>query len=126
MHREYSSARVLTMDFEEGSTLADARTIRGLGLEPRGVVRLLSEVFAEMVFCQGFVHCDPHPGNVLIRRRGARGMQLVLLDHGLYRTVPDDLRTDYCKLWKGIVLADVEGIKVSPRDHGPAAQHKQT
>lgn len=32
------------------------------GLQPRAVVRLLAEVFGEMVFCRGHVHCDPHPG----------------------------------------------------------------
>lgn len=66
-----------------------------------------------MTFRHGFVHCDPHPGNVLIRRRQGTNClpQLVLLDHGLYRSVPNPLRLQYCKLWKSIVLADVVGIK---------------
>lgn len=33
------------------------------------VAELLVEVFAEMVFCHGFVHGDPHPGNILVRPR---------------------------------------------------------
>lgn len=44
-----------------------------------------------MIFQCGFVHCDPHPGNILVRCPGARdgegtgdGVQIVLLDHGLY------------------------------------------
>ena len=49
-----------------------------------------------MIFVTGYIHCDPHPGNVLVRRRrlsrrerregrGREGeVEIVLLDHGLY------------------------------------------
>ena len=45
-----------------------------------------------MIFKHGFVHCDAHPGNILIRQH-PRGYdpklhyQIVLLDHGLYRNL---------------------------------------
>lgn len=39
-----------------------------------------------MIFVNGFVHCDPHPGNVLVRKRPGTGKaEIVLLDHGLYQ-----------------------------------------
>ena len=49
-----------------------------------------------MIFKHGFVHCDAHPGNIFIRRKprtkynnynGSNDYQIVLLDHGLYRTL---------------------------------------
>jgi aarF domain-containing kinase len=42
--------------------------------------------FYAQIFAGGFVHCDPHPGNVLVRPHPGRPSepQLVLLDHGLY------------------------------------------
>ena len=39
------------------------------------------------------------------------GVQLVLLDHGLYRDVPDTVRLNYCRLWKGIVLGDAAEVR---------------
>lgn len=30
---------------------------------------MLVEVFAEMVFCHGYVHGDPHPGNIFVHPR---------------------------------------------------------
>lgn len=43
-------------------------------------------MYSEMVFVHGFVHCDPHPGNVLVRKRPDTGKaEIVLLDHGLYQ-----------------------------------------
>ena len=33
---------------------------------PVQVAKALMDVFAEMIFVHGFVHGDPHPGNVLV------------------------------------------------------------
>lgn len=38
-----------------------------------------------MIFL-GYIHCDPHPGNVLVRRNEiTHEQEIVLLDHGLYQ-----------------------------------------
>ena len=34
---------------------------------------------------RGFIHCDPHAGNVLVRPGSDGTAQIVLLDHGLYK-----------------------------------------
>lgn len=49
------------------------------------VAWLVSSVFNEMIFSFGDVHCDPHAANMILRKAPGGGMQLVLLDHGLYR-----------------------------------------
>ncbi len=36
------------------------------------VAQELVEVFAEMVFCHGYVHGDPHPGNILVHKHPGR------------------------------------------------------
>jgi len=45
-----------------------------------------------MIFLRGFIHCDPHPGNVLVRAGEAGKAEIVLLDHGLYTV---RWKTDY-------------------------------
>lgn len=37
--------------------------------------------------------------------------QLVLLDHGLYRALPQGLRMDYTRLWQAIISSDEAGIR---------------
>lgn len=62
------------------------------------------------MFVGGFLHCDPHPGNVFVRPimlRGRTAPQLVLLDHGLYRTLSPEFCEDYSRLWKALVTRDV-------------------
>jgi aarF domain-containing kinase len=85
--KECTSSRVLTMSFEEGVYSNDIDRIRSMNLNPADVASLIAEAFAEQIFVQGRVHCDPHFANMLIRpsRLNPRKPQLVLLDHGLYR-----------------------------------------
>ncbi|XP_055144599.1 aarF domain-containing protein kinase 1 isoform X8 [Symphalangus syndactylus] len=50
------------------------------------ISRHLGKMYSEMIFVNGFVHCDPHPGNVLVRKHPGTGKaEIVLLDHGLYQ-----------------------------------------
>uniref|UniRef100_A0A8B9ZZ93 AarF domain containing kinase 5 n=1 Tax=Anas zonorhyncha TaxID=75864 RepID=A0A8B9ZZ93_9AVES len=66
----------------------------------------LIRVFAEQIFYTGFIHADPHPGNVLVRRGPDGKAQLVLLDHGLYEFLSERDRSALCQLWRAIVLRD--------------------
>ncbi|KAJ3116102.1 hypothetical protein HDU96_010396 [Phlyctochytrium bullatum] len=106
---DLTGRRVLTMEFVDGVKVNDAAGLRAIGVKPRDVGTLLCEVFAEMVFCHGVVHCDPHPGNVLVvnSQKHPGKPQLVILDHGLYRTLDDRFRLLYCDLWRAMVLNDV-------------------
>lgn len=44
----------------------------------------LGSLYSEMIFNKGFVHSDPHPGNLLVNKNKDGQMNLILLDHGLY------------------------------------------
>ena len=118
---QHTSERVLTMEFEEGFKATDVEKMKKAGIQKRDVANLISSVFSSQIFVgqQPRVHCDPHPGNLLIRRNQKTGKpQLVLLDHGLYRELDVDFRLKYAKLWRGLMLADLSGIKESCQELG--------
>lgn len=50
------------------------------------ISRNLAKLYSTMIFEHGYIHCDPHPGNVLVKKT-PRGLQIVLLDHGLYQVL---------------------------------------
>ena len=110
-----TSARVLTMEFEEGFKATEVDKMQEVGLKRRDVAHLISSVFASQVFSldDGFVHCDPHPANVLVRKASNGKPELVLVDHGLYRPLDRDFQLNYAALWKALLLADLEGIRES-------------
>ena len=64
---------------------------------------------------------DPHSGNVYVRPHPTEnGAQLVVLDHGLYHTLEEDVRVKLCKLWLACVHKDqTEKTKLSEDLVGP-------
>ncbi|CAJ1860625.1 unnamed protein product [Sphenostylis stenocarpa] len=114
-----STSKLLTMEFMDGAYVNDVKTIQKLGINLHELSTLVSQTFAEMMFKHGFVHCDPHAANLLVRPLpsgktsiwGRRKPQLILLDHGLYKELDFQTRTNYASLWKGLVFADANAIK---------------
>lgn len=106
-----TSKRVLTADFCEGSKVNDMEAIQSMGLAVQDIAKKLIQAFGEQIFYTGFIHSDPHPGNVLVRKGPDGKAQLVLLDHGLYQYLDEKERTALCQLWRAIILRDDEGMK---------------
>ncbi|KAM4864967.1 putative aarF domain-containing protein kinase 5 isoform 4-T4 [Thomomys bottae] len=108
---EKCSKRVLTADFCEGCKINDLVTIKSQGLEVQDVAQKLVQAFAEQIFYTGFIHSDPHPGNVLVRKGPDGKAELVLLDHGLYQFLDEKDRSALCQLWRAIILRDDAAMK---------------
>nr|CAD7429250.1 unnamed protein product [Timema monikensis] len=106
------SLRVLTTEFIHGTKVNDVTSLQEQGFSLADIDNKLYTAFAEQIFHTGFVHADPHPGNVLIRKsKKDRKAELVIIDHGLYEFLPPDIRQSLCKLWKAIVLNDHLNMK---------------
>ncbi|XP_018556845.1 uncharacterized aarF domain-containing protein kinase 5 [Lates calcarifer] len=114
---EQTSKRVLTAEFCNGCKINNLEDIKRQGLSLKRCKLLhsrqrfdtadkLIRTFAEQIFYTGFIHADPHPGNVLVRRGPDNKAELVLLDHGLYEFLSQHNREALCKLWRAIVLRD--------------------
>jgi len=98
-----ASKRVLVSEWVDGAfKITDKAEMTAAGLDARGAVADAVSAFAYQIFHLGHVHCDPHPGNLLVRQKpgGAPGEhQVVLIDHGLYVELTDELRLDYARFW---------------------------
>ncbi|KAM8883521.1 putative aarF domain-containing protein kinase 5 isoform 2-T2 [Synchiropus picturatus] len=103
---EQTSKRVLTAEFCHGCKINDVQEIKRQGLSLKDTADKLIRVFAEQIFYTGFIHADPHPGNVLVRPGADNKAELVLLDHGLYEYLSQSDRSALCKLWRSMVLRD--------------------
>ena len=51
--------------------MTDKDALRRQRINPRAVGLTLVRLFAEMTLIHGYVHADPHPGNVMVRAKGA-------------------------------------------------------
>ncbi|XP_037819172.1 aarF domain-containing kinase 1 [Lucilia sericata] len=108
---DYCSPRVLVMEFLEGGQVTDLEYIRKNHIDPVTVSNKIGQLYSEMIFNTGFVHSDPHPGNILVRKNEQKKVEIVLLDHGLYANLTDKFRYDYSKLWLSILNVDRVGMR---------------
>lgn len=78
----------------------------GLGLRLSDVMTTMVDLFSAQMFLWGWVHCDPHPGNIFIRRLPSGKPELVLIDHGLYIHMEPGFRHQYAEFWKCLMAFD--------------------
>ncbi len=118
VHWELTSRRVLVMDFVEGIKVTDVEGLRGAGLDPQEVARLLVEAYCEQVFVQGFFHADPHPGNLLVQRSEAGGARLVFVDFGLAKELPPRFRKDVLRFAGALLTGKADEMAEALLDLG--------
>jgi len=74
---EWTTRRVLVMDYVDGIKITDRRALRAAGIDPNAVAEIVVDAYCEQVLEAGFFQADPHPGNLLVLP-GPRLAQLFL------------------------------------------------
>ncbi|KAL2145557.1 hypothetical protein VTI28DRAFT_6795 [Corynascus sepedonium] len=111
----WAQKRILVMACEAGHRLDDLEYLDSNRIDRDEVSATLARIFNEMIFGDNApLHCDPHGGNIAIRKNPARhglNFDIILYDHGLYRDIPQSLRRSYAKMWLAIIDGDMERTK---------------
>ncbi|KAK7970290.1 ABC1 family-domain-containing protein, partial [Apiospora saccharicola] len=113
----WAKRRILVMANESGRRLDDLEYMDANGIDRDEVSATLARIFNEMIFGKNApLHCDPHGGNIAIRKTARRGpgganFEVVLYDHGLYRDIPEVLRRNYAKMWLAVIDGDMDRMK---------------
>lgn len=102
IHRELSTARVLAMEFVEGTKPTSAKALEDAGLDPRQTAATGYRHLLEQVFNHGFFHADPHPGNLRAMEDGA----ICYLDFGMMGRVTDVERDSLADLVVAVAARD--------------------
>ncbi|RKS50551.1 putative unusual protein kinase regulating ubiquinone biosynthesis (AarF/ABC1/UbiB family) [Gillisia mitskevichiae] len=76
---DYSSSKVLTMDFIQGKKITSISPMKKLENDLSPLVDELVEAYLKQIITDGFVHADPHPGNIHITNQN----QIALIDLGM-------------------------------------------
>jgi len=118
VHREFTTRRVLVMEFIDGIKITDRPALDAAGVDVDRVVRTLVEAWCEQVLVHGFFQADPHPGNLLVERSG----RLVLLDWGLAKELPADFRAQSLAFVLALLRRDPEEMALVLETLGFAAR----
>jgi predicted unusual protein kinase regulating ubiquinone biosynthesis (AarF/ABC1/UbiB family) len=111
---EYTTRRVLTMEFVEGVKINNIEGMKARGIDPEDVAKILVVAFSEMLLAHGIFHADPHPGNLLV----APGPKLILVDFGQVKEVAPAFRVVFAQMTRALLADDESALGRTFRDLG--------
>ncbi|XP_004506473.1 protein ACTIVITY OF BC1 COMPLEX KINASE 3, chloroplastic-like [Cicer arietinum] len=85
---DYTSAKVLTIDWVDGVKLNEQEAIERQGLNVLDLVNTGIQCSLRQLLEYGYFHADPHPGNLLATPEG----KLAFLDFGMMSETPEEAR----------------------------------
>lgn len=99
---DYTTRRVLTMQYMEGVKITDYEELNRLGVDRNRMALILLRAYINQILADGFFHADPHPGNLFVTPAG----KLVMLDFGMVGSIPAELKEILIDLVLAIVKRD--------------------
>ncbi|QWU18109.1 AarF/ABC1/UbiB kinase family protein [Paenibacillus sophorae] len=103
---DYSSSRVLTMEFVEGITLNRREALLSRGVNLKDTAERLVDIMLRQIFIDGFFHADPHPGNVMMTDSG----KLALIDFGMVGRLSEETRDHLSSLIIALMRKNTEAM----------------
>ncbi|HYX27997.1 MAG TPA: AarF/UbiB family protein [Pyrinomonadaceae bacterium] len=98
---DYTTGRVLTMEYISGKKITDVSPLRFMDLDTSQLAEEVFRAYLKQILIDGFFHADPHPGNVFITEDNC----VALLDLGMVAHIAGNFRSNLLRL----LLAISEG-----------------
>lgn len=113
--RGLTTLRVLTLEDVYAIKITDYAEITKAGVERGDVANKLLDTYLKQIFEDGFVHADPHPGNLFVTPLGADGesprrWQLTFVDFGMTARVPEGVRDGLREMLIGVGTKDASRV----------------
>ncbi|HMA19065.1 MAG TPA: AarF/ABC1/UbiB kinase family protein, partial [Thermoanaerobaculia bacterium] len=95
---DYTTGRVLTMDFVPGQKITRLSPLKKLDIDGGRLAEDLNRAYLKQIVIDGFFHADPHPGNVFLTDDG----RLALIDLGMVARISSGMQESLLKLLMAI------------------------
>lgn len=118
--REFSSRKVLTMEFVTGYPVNQPKVLKKHHIDPIALSESISNLIFEQVLEHGFFHADPHPGNLTVLKGGVMG----IYDFGMMGEFALGFRSSVAHLIAGLAEQDhrqVMGALIEMSETGSTA-----
>ena len=103
---EYSSSKVLTMDFIDGKKITSLGNLKKIETDFTSVIDDLVEAYMKQIIVDGFVHADPHPGNIHVTADD----KVALMDLGMVAKFSPKIQEKIMMLLVGMTKKDGDHI----------------
>jgi predicted unusual protein kinase regulating ubiquinone biosynthesis (AarF/ABC1/UbiB family) len=114
---DYTTGRVLTMDYIEGEKITKVSPVVLLEADGEALAEDLFQAYLQQILIDGFFHADPHPGNVFLTPDN----RIALLDLGMVDRLPPRLQESLLMM----VLAIADGRGEEAAEHALAIAERR-
>jgi len=110
-----TTRRVLTLEDVYAIKITDYDAITAAGIDRKEVARRLLRTYLKQIFEDGFVHADPHPGNLFVTpispaAEAPRRWQLTFVDFGMTVRVSESVRAGLREMLIGVGTRDAARV----------------
>ncbi len=106
VYRDYSTKKILTMEYIDGIKVSNIDTILKSDSDPKVIGSRSADLIIKQIFEHGFFHADPHPGNILILNNNT----ICFLDFGMMGICPPKHKEYLSSIIVGFVKKDASII----------------
>ncbi|MEE9349618.1 MAG: AarF/ABC1/UbiB kinase family protein, partial [Flavobacteriaceae bacterium] len=110
----YSTKKVITSSFQEGVKISNIQQLNDWQIDKEDLAKRFVQLYCKMILEDDIFHADPHPGNILITKKG----EIVLLDFGAVSHIDENMRTGLPELVLAITKNNTNGIVNAMRKMG--------
>lgn len=104
--KEYSSGKVLTMDYIDGKKITSVSKLKQVETDFTPMIDDLVEAYMQQIIVDGFAHADPHPGNIHLTKDD----NIALMDLGMVAKFSPKLQEKIMMLLVGMSKRDGDAI----------------
>ncbi|MDX1760566.1 MAG: AarF/UbiB family protein [Christiangramia sp.] len=103
---DYTTSRVLTMEYVKGKKITSVSPLKKTENDYLPLVDELIEAYLKQIVSDGFVHADPHPGNIHL----LENEKIALMDLGMVAQFSKQMKENLLRLLLGLSKNDGEEI----------------
>lgn len=103
---DYTTSKILTMEYVQGKKVTKISPLRKLEEDHTALVDELVEGYLKQIVIDGFVHADPHPGNIHLMDNN----KIALIDLGMVAQFTEQMQDYLLRLMIGISKNNGEEI----------------
>lgn len=106
---QYTTKKILTLEYLPGIKVDDRQTLEASGLDPREIIQLGITSFLKQLLLDGFFQTDPHPGNMAVSQQG----HLIFYDFGTMSEVKPMAKDQMVKTFFAVLRKDTDEVVTS-------------
>jgi len=118
---DHVSRRVLVTEYVHGRRLLGAEHLNDPDVDGIALAQRIAGAYGHQILIDGLFQADPHPGNILLLPGG----EIALLDFGLTKELPEDVRLGFARLVVAAANRDLPAVLSAFRELGVRIRNEQ-